>query len=129
MDSVRVILFLLGTVALAAGGSAKSAFYGEISDSQCTMNVHSMSRAHQEMTAKKTMGTDRASCARTCVGRGGEWVLSSRDVAYRLKSQNGIQEFAGRRVKVIGILDTKTNTIDNASIEIAPMATPSAPPR
>jgi hypothetical protein len=129
MNSLKVILFMLGTVALATGGAAKSAFYGEISDSQCAMNVHSLSRSHQEMTSKKTLGTDRASCARACVGRGGEWVLSSGDVVYRLKSQNGIQEFAGQRVKVIGILDAKTNTIDNASIEIAPMATPTAPAR
>src|ERR1700681_2428666 len=92
MDSLRVILFLLGTVALATGGSVTSAFYGEISDSQCAMNVHSLSRSHKEMTIKKTMGTDRASCARACVGRGGEWVLSSGDVVYHLKSQNGIQE-------------------------------------
>src|SRR5450755_5016781 len=101
---------MLGTVALATGGAAKTALNGEISDSQCAMNVHSLSRSHQEMTAKKTMGTDRASCARACVGRGGEWVLSSGDVVYRLKSQNGIQEFAGQRVKVIGMLDAKTNT-------------------
>jgi hypothetical protein len=93
------------------------------------MNVHSLSRSHQEMTAKRTMGTDRASYARACVGRGGEWVLSSGDVVYRLKGQNGVQEFAGQRVKVIGILEAKTNTIDNISIEIAPMATPPAPTR
>jgi hypothetical protein len=50
MDSLKVIFFMLGTVALATGGTAKSAFYGEISDSQCAMNVHSLSRSHQEMT-------------------------------------------------------------------------------
>jgi hypothetical protein len=105
MDSLKVILFILGTVALATGGSDKPAFYGELSDSQCAMNVHSLSRSHQEMTSKQTMGTDRASCARTCVGRGGEWVLSSGDVVYHLKNQNGIQEFAGQRVKIISTED------------------------
>jgi hypothetical protein len=116
MDSLRVILFILGTVALATSGSAKSAFYGEISDSQCAMSVHSLSRSHQEMMANKTMGADRASCARACVGRGAEWILSSGDVVYRLKDQNGIQEFAGQRVKVIGILDKKrTRSITQAS--------------
>jgi len=122
MDSLKVIVFLLATVALATAGSVKSAFYGEISDSQCAMNVHSLIRSHKEMTAKKTMGTDRASCARACVGRGGEWVLRSGDEIYRLKTQVGIQEFAGQTVKVIGTLDAKTNTIDNASIEMAPTA-------
>jgi hypothetical protein len=71
MDSLNVIILLLATVALATAGALKSAFYGEISDSQCAMNVHSLSRSHKEMTTKKTMGTDRASCARACVGRGG----------------------------------------------------------
>ena len=127
MDSLKVILLLLGTVALATGGSVKSAFYGEISDSQCAMNVHSLSRSHQEMTTKKTMGTDRASCARACVSRGGEWVLRSGQI-YRLKRQSGIQEFAGQTVKVTGTLDAKTNTIDNASIEMAPTAKRTAPP-
>ena len=105
MDSLKAILFLLGTVAMATGGSVKSAFYGEISDSQCAMNVHSLSRSHKEMTTQKTMGSDRASCARACVRRGGEWVLRSGDEIYRLKSQIGIQEFAGQNAKVIGTLD------------------------
>jgi hypothetical protein len=43
---------------------------------------------------------------------------------YGLKSQNGIQELAGQRVKVIGILDATMNTIDNAGIEAAPVAAP-----
>src|ERR1700732_15274 len=128
MDSLKIILFLLGAVAMATGGSSKSAFYGEISDSQCAMHVHSLSRSHQEMTTKKTMGTDRASCARACVSRGGEWVLRSGDQIYRLKRQSGIQEFAGQTVKVTGTLDAKTNTIDNASIEMAPTAKRTAPP-
>jgi len=67
--------------------------------------------------------------ARTCVGRGGEWVLRSGDEIYRLKSQVGIEEFAGQNVKVGGTLDAKTNTIDNASIEMAPMAKRPASPR
>jgi hypothetical protein len=128
MDSLKVIVFLLGAVALATGGADKSTFYGEISDSQCAMNVHSLSRSHKEMTSKKTMGSDRASCARACVERGGEWVLRSRDEIYRLKGQIGIQEFAGQTVRLIGTLDAKTNTIDNVSIEMAPMTKRQAAP-
>jgi hypothetical protein len=93
------------------------------------MNVHSVRRSHKEMTTKKTIGRDRASCARACVGKGGEWVLRSGNEIYRLKSQIGIEEFAGQNVKVIGTLDAKTNTIDNASIEMAPMANRPASPR
>jgi hypothetical protein len=126
MDSLKVIVFLLGAVSLATGGSVRSAFHGEVSDSQCAMNVHSLSHSHKEMTTKKTMGTDRASCARACVRRGGEWVLRSGNEIYRLKNQIGIEEFAGQNVKVIGILEAATNTIDNASIG-ADGETPTAP--
>jgi hypothetical protein len=56
MDSLKAILFLLGTVAMAMGGSVKSAFYGEISDSQCAMNVHSLCRSHKEMTYQEDDG-------------------------------------------------------------------------
>jgi len=120
MNSLKVVLFLLAAVALATGGSAKSAFIGEISDTQCAMNIHSLSRSHEEMVTKKTMGVDAASCARACVRRGGEWVLRSGDEVYRLKSQAGIEQFAGLKVKVAGTLDAKTNSIDNTSIEVAP---------
>jgi hypothetical protein len=34
------------------------------------MKVHPLSRSYQEMSTKKTMGPDRTSCARACVGRG-----------------------------------------------------------
>jgi hypothetical protein len=129
MDSLKVIVFLLAAVAFAAGGSVKSTFHGEISDSQCAMNVHSLCRSHKEMSSKEAMGTDRASCARACVGLGGNWVLRSGDKIYRLKSQIGVEEFAGQNVKVVGTMDAKTDTIDNASIEMAPMAKRPASPR
>jgi hypothetical protein len=106
-----------------------SLFHGEISDSQCAMKVHPLSRSHQEMSTNEDDGPG-SHVMRPCVRRSWRgYALSSGDVVYRLKSQNGIQEFAGQRVKVIGILDAKTNTIDNASIEIAPMATRPAPSR
>ena len=104
---------------LVWGGSGKT-FRGEISDTQCAMNVHSLSRSHEEMIEKKTMGTDAASCARACVQRGGEWVLRSGDDVYRLKNQAGMGDYAGQKVQIGGTLDVKTNTIDNTNIELAP---------
>jgi hypothetical protein len=82
------------------------------------MNVHSLSRSHEEMITKNTMGTDSASCAKACVRRGGEWVLRSGDIVYRLKNQAGLEEFAGQKVQTTGTLDTKSNTIDNSSIDL-----------
>jgi hypothetical protein len=121
------LVLLAGTAATA--GSAKYTFHGEISDTQCAMNVHSLSRSHAEMITKKTMGSDAASCAKACIRRGGEWVLRSGDEVYRLKDQTGIEEFAGQHVKVIGNLDMKTNTIDNVGIEILQSTKPAVPHR
>jgi hypothetical protein len=118
MRSFGIALVMLFAVALAGAGSAPRVFSGEISDSQCAMNVHSLSRSHEEMIKKKTLGTDPASCARACVRRGGEWVLRSGNDVYRLQNQVGVDEYAGLRVKVSGSLDAATNTIDNERIEI-----------
>jgi hypothetical protein len=108
-------LVLLSYSAWLAADSAS--FRGEISDSQCAMNVHSLSRSHQEMIAKNTFGTNAASCARTCIRRGGEWVLRSGNEVYHLKNQAGIDVFAGEQVRITGSLDAKTKVIDNGSIE------------
>ena len=119
MKSFKITLFLLSAIAAAGAGSSKSSFYGEISDTQCAMNVHSLARSHNEMIAKHTLGDDAASCAKACVRRGGEWVLRSGDKVYRLKKQAGIADFAGQRVEIVGTLDTKTSTIENTNIEAA----------
>ena len=109
---------LLMTVS-ASEAKDRTSFLGEISDSQCAMNIHSLSRSHEEMIKKRTLGTDAASCARACVRRGGEWVLRSGDDVYHLLYQAGVEQFAGQKVTVIGTLDEKTHTIDNYHIEAA----------
>lgn len=119
MKSLTVMLLLFGGLAMAGAGSAKNTFYGEISDTQCAMNVHSLSRSHKEMITKQSIGTDAASCAHECVRRGGEWVLRSGEDVYRLKNPTGIGRFAGQQVKVTGTLDSKTKTIDNLHVEAA----------
>src|ERR1035438_2438030 len=118
MKSFTLALLLLSAVATARAGSSKTTFLGEISDTQCAMNVHSLSRSHEEMITKQSIGTDAASCARQCVRRGGEWVLKSGDKVYRLNNQTGVEHFAGQKVEVTGTLDSKTNSIDNTSIEL-----------
>ena len=121
MKSLKVTLFLMSAIALAGTGSSQSRFHGEISDTQCALNVHSLSRSHKEMIAKNTLGTDASSCAKACVKRGGEWVLRSGNDVYRLTNQAGIAEFGGKKVEITGTLDTKTNTINNTDIEAAPV--------
>lgn len=115
-------IVLLIAIATAWAGSQKTVFHGEISDTQCAMNVHSLSRSHEEMITKQSIGTDATSCARECVRRGGEWVLRAGDDVYRLKNQEGVAPFAGQSVTVTGTLDGKTKTIDNLGIEVVSVA-------
>jgi hypothetical protein len=104
-------------LASATGGTQRTSFFGEISDSQCAMNVHSLSRSHEEMIKRRTLGTDAASCSKACVRRGGEWVLRSGENVYHLLYQAGVEQFAGQKVKVVGTLDSSINTIDNYHID------------
>jgi len=119
MKWFATMLFVLMITASTSQGKERTEYIGEISDSQCAMNVHSLSRSHEEMIKKRTLGTDAAPCARACVRRGGEWVLRSGDDVYHLLYQAGVEQFSGQKVKVVGTLDEKTHTIDNYHIEAA----------
>ncbi len=121
MKALKTSLFFLAAIAFASG-SSRTVFHGEISDTQCALNVHSLGRSHQEMIEKRSIGTDAASCAKACVRRGGEWVLQSGEDVFRLKNQDGLELFAGQKVEIKGALDPKTATIDNVSIDPLPAA-------
>jgi hypothetical protein len=120
----------LGTVlvlALALRGAANEearTFVGEIADSQCALNVHSLTRSHQEMLKSKSMGGTSASCALYCIKYlGGDFVLSSKKDVYRLDDQEQPRNFAGQKVKVTGTLAPKSDTIHVIKIEIEPEST------
>jgi hypothetical protein len=101
-----------------AGADGERVFKGEVGDSQCALNVHSLSRSHQEMLEKKSIGTTPADCARYCVKTmGGVFVLQVGDKVYKLDHQELAYQNAGRKVKVIGVLDAATNTIAVHSME------------
>ena len=119
MKLCGIALIALLLAAPATAGTPRSEFFGEISDSQCALNVHSLSRSHDEMIKRSTLGTDAASCSKACVRRGGEWVLRLGESVYRLLDQTGVEAFAGQKVKVTGTLNAKTKTIDNHRIEAA----------
>ena len=112
------------TWALAAASSTVASaqeaktFYGEISDSQCAMNVHSLTRSHQEMLKSKSMGGTPTECALYCVKyHGGDFVLSSKKDVYRLDDQNTARAFAGQTVKVTGEMESDKKTIHIIKIE------------
>ena len=93
-------------------------FHGEVADSSCAMNVHSLSRSHKEMLKAKYMGTSDGDCARYCVRNlGSSFVLVSGKDIYRIDHQEEAEKFAGKKVIVKGKLDSKTNTISVVSIQ------------
>jgi hypothetical protein len=70
------------------------------------------------MLEKKSIGTTAADCARYCVKNlGGVFVLQVRDKVYKLDNQELANKDAGMKVKVIGVLDPKSNVITVRSIE------------
>ncbi len=113
-----------GCLALAAASWAQSAqvFHGEVSDSQCALNVHSLTRSHQEMLKSKSMGGTANTCAVYCIEHmGGYLVLSSgkdgKDV-FRLDRADLVHGFEGQKVKVTGTLDQKVGIIHVLKIEL-----------
>ena len=116
-------IFLTVAFALTGFASAQSVqtFRGIISDSQCAMNVHSLSGGHAEMLKKHTTGNDEASCVRYCVkNMGGDYVLVTKGNVYHLTDDRKAEPFAAQNVIVRGALDKKTNTITLVEIEKAP---------
>src|SRR6266403_1743640 len=114
----------------ACGGDEKK-FRGEIADTQCAPNVHSLSQSHKEMIAMKPEVKTNADCARYCVKeRGGRFVLQTPEKVYKLDAQLLAEQWAGLKVKVIGILDPKTETITVRTIEsISSNAGKTTPPK
>lgn len=112
---------MLATALLAHAGEERTqTFHGEIGDTQCALNVHSMTRSHAEMLKSKKMGGTPGACATYCVQYlGGDFVLSSKTEVYRLDNQEKVRLFAGQKVKITGTLESKGKTIHVATIEHA----------
>jgi hypothetical protein len=106
-------------VASAAYGQNARVFHGEVSDSQCALNVHSLTRSHQEMLKSKSMGGTSNTCSTYCIEHlGGYLVLSAGNDVYRLDRADLVHGFEGQKVKVTGVLDTKLNLIHVQKIEL-----------
>lgn len=118
----RILVFILGTVSALAGVAQAQntrVFRGEVSDSQCAMNVHSLTRSHQEMLKSKSMGGTSNSCSVYCIEHlGGTLVLSAGKDVYRLDRPDLVHGFEGQKVKVVGTLDSKTNQIHVVKIDL-----------
>ena len=105
-------------MASALHGQNSRVFHGEVSDSQCALNVHSLTRSHQEMLKSKSMGGTANTCSVYCIEHmGGYLVLSSGKDVYRLDRSDLVHGFEGRRVVITGVLDTKLNQIHVLKIQ------------
>jgi hypothetical protein len=114
-----LILFAsLPLIGPAARGGGEEVFKGLIADSQCAMNVHSLSQSHKEMLQGKDVGKTDADCVWYCVKeRGGRFVLQIKSKVYKLDKQDFGREHAGHKVQITGTLDPKTNTIHVRQVE------------
>jgi hypothetical protein len=102
-------------------GQAKTSrvFRGEISDSQCALNIHSLTRSHLEMLKSKSMGGTASTCSNYCIEHlGGEPVLAAGKDVFRLDRPDLVHGFEGQKVKVTGILDAKTNHIHVLKVDL-----------
>ena len=111
-----LVCLVFGVVAL---GQNAQTFRGEVSDSQCALNVHSLTRSHQEMLKSKSMGGTPNTCAVYCIEHlGGYLVLSAGKNVYRLDRSDLVHGFEGRRVVLTGVLDSKLNQIHVLKIDL-----------
>jgi hypothetical protein len=112
------VAILLASVSIASAQGSHT-FRGEVSDSQCALNIHSLSRSHQEMLKSKSMGGTANTCAVYCIEHmGGYLVLSTGNNVYRLDRADLVHGFEGQRVVISGVLDSKANQIHVLKIEL-----------
>src|SRR5258707_7605918 len=105
--------------ASAGHGQTSRTFRGEVSDSQCAMNVHSLTKSHQEMLKSKTMGGTSNTCSVYCIEHlGGYLVLSVGNEVYRIDRPDLVHGFEGRRVVIDGVLDSKAKQIHVQKIDL-----------
>ena len=89
---------------------SRQTFSGTITDDECPGADHSGMR----------MGSTDAACAIACVDvHGAQFVLFDGKEVYRLSDQDKSRDFAGKKVAVVGTLDSKTRTIQVDSITAA----------
>ncbi len=112
-----LLMLLLGTCTFAKDPPAV-VLQGEIVDSQCAYNVHSTDHTHSSMTKKGVYGHDATACTLHCVRQmGGNYVLVVKEDIYRLDGSVQLDQFAGKKVKATGILDSKTQTLHLQKLE------------
>ena len=108
----KLIMTMVGCLALAPGFAAATTFNGEIMDEACAKDG-----GHAAMFKK--MGTnDPKACTEACIKGGSKYVLfESGKTFYKLDDQKKPAEFAGQKVQVTGTLDKASKTIHVSEIK------------
>jgi hypothetical protein len=117
----KFFCYAVTVMALASALPAQTSrlFHGEVSDSQCALNVHSLTRSHQEMLKSKSMGGTSNTCSVYCIEHlGGYLVLSAGNDVYRLDRSDMVHGFEGRKVVITGVLDPKLKQIHVLKIDL-----------
>lgn len=115
-----VIIAILCASGIYAAAQEPATFKGEISDSQCALNVHSLTKSHEEMLKSKSgaAGHNAATCSIYCITQlGGKFVLTSKGHVYHLDNQDLPRRFVGQKVKLRGTLDAKGEMMHVVSID------------
>jgi hypothetical protein len=116
----NALVALLWAFAANAADQEPATFKGELSDSQCAFNVHSLTKSHEEMLKSKSgaAGHNAATCSIYCITQlGGKFVLTSKGHVYHLDNQDLPRRFIGQKVKLRGTLDAKGESIHVVSID------------
>jgi hypothetical protein len=117
---VRIALTFLLAVATLSAANAPKIYTGQISDSQCALNIHSKTHSHAEMLQGGHMGKDPAECARMCVHEmGGAYVLLTKSAIYKLDDQKAADAFVGKTVQIEASLDPSDNMLHVISMKAA----------
>lgn len=102
----RVLVGLLLTASLSAAQKPQT-FEGTISDDMCWKGGHE----------RMQMGPTDAECIKACVAdHDASYVLVVKDEVYTLSDVKAAERFAGQKVRVTGVLDSKTKTLRSESI-------------
>lgn len=104
--SIGVAAGLLFAAALTTAPSRAAqesrTFTGVVTDERCALEGHAAMR----------MGPTDAECAKACADEHGDaLVLLDAEHVYQLSDQKLARTFAGAKVRVVGVLDAKTETI------------------
>ena len=105
-----VVIAVIALTSLSAAQAKPQTFVGTITDNMCPMANHTQMQ----------MGPTDAECVKACVAaHGATYVLYDGKKTYELSDQKTPEQFAAQRVRVVGTLDAKTNTIAVQSITAA----------